>query len=121
VHQLDGGHYRLLFSATSLGPKGLGTYGKSEHPGAASLIALVDSVQRCLDAGAGADADRDGFYLTIQLWTWMHGMVDLRLSKPELPWPAADGLLDATLSALWLTGGKRWRARRDSNPQPPDP
>ena len=27
------GHYRVLFSATSLGPKGAGTYGRVPHPG----------------------------------------------------------------------------------------
>lgn len=98
------GHYRVLFSAAALGPKGVGTYGKSDHPGAASFIALVDSVQRCLDAGARAHTDRGGFFLAIQLWTWLHGLVDLRISKPEMPWPAVGALLEATLSDLGLSG-----------------
>lgn len=33
----------------------------------------------------------------------MHGLIDLRISKPEMPWPAVDTLLDATLSDLGLS------------------
>jgi len=98
------GHYRVLFSAAALGPKGVGTHGRAAHPGAASFIALVDAVQRCLDAGAATAAERDGFFLAIQLWSWMHGMIDLRIGPPEMPWPAAGTLLDATLSDLGLPG-----------------
>ncbi len=94
------GHYRLLFSAYSLGPKSIGTYGKSHHPGAASFVALVDSVQRCLDAGGRPAGGQGSFALAVQLWAWLHGLVDLRIGKPEFPWPNTDVMLDATLSAL---------------------
>jgi AcrR family transcriptional regulator len=94
------GHYRVLFSATALGPKGVGTYGKGPHPGAASFFALVDAVQRCLDAGVRTD--REAAFLAVQLWTTLHGIVDLRISKPEMPWPPANALLAATLSDLGL-------------------
>lgn len=97
------GHYRVLFSATSLGPRDVGTYGKSPHPGAASFFALVDGVQRCLDAGARSGSDREAFFLAVQLWIALHGMVDLRISKPEMPWPPMEALLEATLSDLGLT------------------
>ncbi|MDQ3052438.1 MAG: hypothetical protein M3R66_00975, partial [Actinomycetota bacterium] len=50
------GHYRVLFSAAALGPKGVATHGKTDHPGATSFIALVDAVQRCLDASPLLDA-----------------------------------------------------------------
>lgn len=98
------GHYRVLFSSAALGPKGIGTYGKTDHPGAASFFALVDAVQRCLDAGSRPDGGRDSFFLAIQLWAWMHGLIDLRISKPDMPWPAVGALLDATLSDLGLAG-----------------
>jgi len=97
------GHYRVLFSAISLGPKDVGTYSKAPHPGAASFFALIDSVQRCLDAGAHSGSDRAAFFLAVQLWTALHGMVDLRISKPEMPWPPMEALLEATLSDLGLT------------------
>ena len=105
------GHYRVLFSAAALGPKGIGTYGKTDHPGASSFIALVDSVQRCLDAGARPGGERDSFFLAIQLWAWMHGLIDLRISKPEMPWPAVGTLLDATLFDLALTNSEMARSR----------
>ncbi len=98
------GHYRVLFSATALGPKGVGTYGRSEHPGAASFLALVDAIQRCIAAGARPGADHGSFFLAIQLWAWLHGLVDLRIGKPEMPWPASDALLDAMLADLGLSG-----------------
>lgn len=98
------GLYRVLFSATALGPKGVGTFARRDHPGAASFVALVEAVQRCLDAGARAPTGQNSFFMAIQLWTWLHGVVDLRISKPEMPWPAADTLLDATLSVLGLAG-----------------
>lgn len=97
------GHYRLLFSATALGPKGLGTHGKKEHPGAGSFIALVRSVQACLDEGAGTAPDQSAHLLATQLWTSLHGFVDLRISKPEMRWPAPDHFLDATLNCLGLS------------------
>src|SRR5262245_57324929 len=41
---------------------------------------LVTAVQRCIDAGA---APRDNpFVITTSLWTGLHGIVSLRLSKP---------------------------------------
>jgi AcrR family transcriptional regulator len=95
------GHYRVLFSATSLGPKDAGTCGKVPHPGAALFMTLVDGVHRCLDAGG--HSDREAFFLAVQLWIALHGMVDLRISKPEMPWPPTEALLEATLSDLRLT------------------
>ncbi len=34
----------------------------------------------------------------------MHGLIDLRIGKPEMRWPAVEALLDATLSDLGLSG-----------------
>lgn len=96
------GHYRVLFNTAALGPGSVGTRGQRDHPGAASFLALVDAIQRCLDAGAPAAADRTASFLAIQLWASLHGFVDLRITKPEIPWPAADTLLDATLTDLGL-------------------
>jgi len=104
------GHYRILFSAAALGPKGIGTYGKTAHPGHASFLALVDAVQRCLEVRPRAAPERDSFFLAVQLWAWMHGLIDLRISKPEMPWPAIETLLSATLSDLGLSGQQPGRA-----------
>jgi hypothetical protein len=41
----------------------------------------------------------------------MHGLIDLRISKPEMPWPAVGTLLDATLFDLALTNSEMARSR----------
>lgn len=95
------GLYRVLFSAASLGPAPLGL-GDGAHPGAASFGALVASVQRCLDARP-ADG-RDAFVLAVSLWSWLHGIADLRIGKPEFTWPDPTPMLDDTLARFDLAG-----------------
>lgn len=92
------GEYRVLFSAVGLGPQALGTEAKRPHPGSASFFALVRSVEAC------CDGNRDGFLSAIQLWSFLHGLVDLTITKPEFPWPAVDVVIDATLHQLGLKG-----------------
>lgn len=95
------GHYRVLFSAPA--PAGI-TDDPQEHPGAPTFFALVEIVQRCLDAGAAAERSRDSFFLALQVWLSGHGLVDLRIGRRfPFPWPAADVLLDAVLHDLGLT------------------
>jgi AcrR family transcriptional regulator len=84
------GHYRVMFSSVNAGP---GTVGEDqEHPGAGAFNALVDSVRRCL--GAGAD---QAPVLAMQLWAALHGIVDLRITKPELPWPSPAAMVELAL------------------------
>ena len=52
----------------------------------------------------GTHAGRDGNFLAIQLSAWVHGLIDLRISKPEMRWPAVETLLTAPLSDLGLSG-----------------
>lgn len=95
------GLYRVLFSATSLGPGPLGL-DDGPHPGAASFDALVASIQRCLDARA--DDGRDAFVVAVSFWSWLHGIADLRIGKPEFPWPDPNPMLDDTLARFDLVG-----------------
>jgi len=90
------GHYRVLFSATHAGPAGLGLHGDIEHPGAASYQMLVEAVAACLPAPRRSAAP----VLATELWASLHGIVDLRITKPEMPWPDPDVLLDAALAAV---------------------
>jgi AcrR family transcriptional regulator len=101
--QTNPGVYRVVFSAAGLGPAELGVAAGEEHPGRASLAALVTAVAAC-------DADHDPYSRAIQLWCFLHGLADLKLTKPELDWPAGNALITATLADLRL-GGRR-RARR---------
>jgi AcrR family transcriptional regulator len=94
------GRYRVLFSATNLGPAAVGD--DQPHPGAASFFTLVATVERCIAAGAVVAQPAD--LLAVELWAVLHGIVDLRLTKPELPWPPADLLVDNALGHLGLAG-----------------
>lgn len=102
-------HYRVLFNATGLGPLNVGTEGRYEHPCSASFTGLKEAVRRCLDTLSRSTADRKNHFLAFQLWAWLHGLVNLRISKSGMPWPPVEALLDATLADLGLAGG------------PPDP
>ncbi len=55
--------------------------------------------------------DPRGCALAVQLWTALHGAVDLRISKPEMPWPPIEALVDATLHDLRLHRPAPGRAR----------
>ena len=95
------GHYRVLFSATNAGPAGLGLGGDTEHPGASSFRLLVEAVAACLPPPRQAEA----LFLATELWASLHGMVDLRITKPEMPWPDPDLLLDTALVAVRVAAG----------------
>lgn len=90
------GHYRVLFSATNAGPAGLGLDGDTEHPGAPSHRLLVDAVAACLPPSRQAAS----LPLATELWASLHGIVDLRITKPELPWPDQDVLIRTALDAV---------------------
>src|SRR5680860_1074067 len=73
------GHYRVLFSAASLGPASIGAADRP-HPGAPSFLAQVAAVQRCIDAGARPGGDAT--FIASVLWATLHGFADLRMGKP---------------------------------------
>lgn len=90
------GHYRVLFSATNAGPAGLGLPQEEDHPGAASFRMLVEAVAASLPPRRRPAAH----LLATELWASLHGIVDLRITKPEMPWPDPPQLLDAALTAV---------------------
>ena len=90
------GHYRVLFSATHAGPAGLGLPAGVEHPGAASHRLLVETVAACLPPRRRGTA----LALATELWASLHGIADLRITKPELPWPEPDHLVELALTAV---------------------
>jgi AcrR family transcriptional regulator len=91
------GTYRVLFSARNAGPADLGLPENAEHPGAASFKLLVEAIAACLPP-----ARQDGAAaLAVELWASLHGIIDLRITKPEMPWPDPDGdLIDNALAAV---------------------
>ena len=72
-----------------------------ETAGSTAFDALIDLVQACLDAGAATRTD-DAVYLSFQVWTWVHGIVDLRITHPTMDWPPAEQMLDDLTVALGL-------------------
>jgi AcrR family transcriptional regulator len=92
--------YRAMFGAWSAGPKALGTYGRRPHPGAAAFTDLITSIQRCLNAGA--HTRQPSPFLAFQLWCLLHGLTDLRVGKPEMPWPEASEMIDHYLVSVGL-------------------
>jgi len=99
--------YRVMFGAWSARPKALGTYGRRPHPGAGAFTALIDSIQRCLNAGA--QTRRPSLFLAFQLWSLLHGMTDLRAGKPKMPWPGPDEMIDNFLVCLGLRAPRQRR------------
>jgi AcrR family transcriptional regulator len=87
------GQYRVLFSDKV-------DLGDGDSPGGlAAFQLLVDVVTRILDALG----DRRGpFFVAVQVHTWIHGIVDLCGSHPDMPWPETTQLLDGLSDALRL-------------------
>jgi len=102
------GLYRVLFSNPlhlalhDHGPKMLG----DGSAGSTAFGVLVDMVQACLDAGAHGTAsdgaDPDATYLSFHVWTWLHGIVDLRITHAAMPWPDAAPMIDDIQRVLGL-------------------
>lgn len=94
----DHGHYRVLFSNPVPMHSDLV---EADSAGSAAFDQLVQVVQACLDAGARTRSD-DATYLSFQVWTWMHGIVDLLITHPHMDWPAAEQLVDDVATVLGL-------------------
>ncbi len=100
----DQGLYRAMFSNPLHIAK---DYSDEESAGRTAFVVLVDMVQACLDAGApasgpGGVGEPDATYLAIQVWTWLHGMVDLHITHPAMPWPDMTLLVDDVARTLGL-------------------
>jgi AcrR family transcriptional regulator len=92
------GHYRVLFSnPVSI----LSKSDDEELAGKAAFAQLVAIVQACLDAGAPTRT-QDAEFLSFQVWTWIHGIVDLRITHPMMDWPDAEQMFEEVQVALGL-------------------
>lgn len=94
------GHYRILFS----NPASRHDYefDTVADPGGTAFQQLISLVEGCVAAGARPTTSDDPVYLAFQVWTWIHGIVDLQLSHPHLPWPDAERMIDDLARALGL-------------------
>ena len=76
------GPYRFMFShqAPPANPA-------EPSAGHSSLQALAHAIERCQEAGRARATD-DPFYLALQVWADMHGLVLLRMNRFHFSWPA---------------------------------
>ncbi|MDY7101182.1 MAG: TetR/AcrR family transcriptional regulator [Actinomycetota bacterium] len=89
------GRYQAIFHH-GLADRVAGDVPFEEVPGSGCFVAIVDAVQRCLDAEPpddGSSDERDAFRIAVHLWTGVHGIADLRANHPAFPWPPIDDLL----------------------------
>jgi AcrR family transcriptional regulator len=60
---------------------------------------LVESVQRCLDAGVFRS---DPVEVALALWAAVHGVAALLIAKPSFPWPDVDAFVERTVRMAGL-------------------
>lgn len=90
----ESGKYRVMFSnqidpTARKGPTAMSAFGL--------LVELVDEM-----LSANGD-DRDPFFVSTQVHTWIHGMVHMCGNHPELPFPSVDELLIDLPARMGLT------------------
>ncbi|HJP66209.1 MAG TPA: TetR-like C-terminal domain-containing protein, partial [Actinomycetota bacterium] len=76
---------------------------------------LLQTVQRCVDAGALRPAEP--VLVSLGLWAAVHGVTSLLITKPEFPWPDVDQLIDHVLSMCvdgLAVGDRRKPSRRSA-------
>jgi AcrR family transcriptional regulator len=96
------GRYRVLFSNPVRFEVGAEPNHQHKHlAGDQAFDALVQIVQDCIDAGAPTRTE-DARYLAYQVWTWAHGIVDLRITHAEMDFPSAEQMFDDLRIALGL-------------------
>jgi|JI10StandDraft_1071094.scaffolds.fasta_scaffold20569_5 AcrR family transcriptional regulator len=89
------GNYRVMFTAVPIAPRACAI---EDLPGARIVLELAACIGRC--AQSGATPPFDALTSATLLWTTLHGIVSLRVSKPAFPWAPTDELVDRALLAL---------------------
>jgi AcrR family transcriptional regulator len=84
--------YRVLFMGTEIPAHYTGEK-MTEMSGFAHLVANVTA---CMDAGQMQRDDPE--LVSIGLWSLVHGVTSLLVSRPNFPWPPVDQLVEHVLS-----------------------
>jgi AcrR family transcriptional regulator len=90
------GLYQLMFGPEL--PPSL-AYQAGRSPGRSALDVLAESIRRCQAEGGAAD-DADPARLAMLVWTALHGLASLRVTRPNFPWPPLDELVAETVRRL---------------------
>lgn len=88
------GHYRVLFMSGTPIPEDVPI---EELNGMQAFGLLVEMVQHCVDARRFRKVD--AFVASIGVWTALHGLVSIRISSDNFPWPDWDTVVDHVLDA----------------------
>jgi len=92
------GVYRLMFGSELPPAK---AFDRPDSPGRQAFMDSVQSIARAQQAGRVTAAD-DPFRLTTLVWAAVHGLVALRMDRPNFPWADLDAMVDETLRRLLL-------------------
>lgn len=95
------GVYRLMFGPEL--PPAL-AFESPDSPGRQAFMSSVGAVTAAQRAGAVGAPD-DPFRLTALTWAAVHGLVSLRVDRPNFPWPPLDGMIDDTVRRLLVMPG----------------
>jgi AcrR family transcriptional regulator len=90
------GHYRVMFNQALLPSLAANP---DDTPGRQAFQVLVGAVEACQTAGV-ATATGHPFRLASLVWAAEHGLVSLRLSRPQFPWSDIDGLVDEAVTGI---------------------
>jgi AcrR family transcriptional regulator len=110
------GHYQVIFGPEVL-PAISTSYDRS--PRRATFEGLVEAISYCQRSGATAD-QADPFRLATLVWAAAHGLVSLRINRPNFPWPPIDEAVDEAVTRLVGIddhAGKRRGRRRTGTAQ----
>jgi AcrR family transcriptional regulator len=92
------GVYRLMFGSELPPSK---AFDRPDSPGRQAFMDSVQSIARAQRAGRVTAAD-DPFRLTSLVWAAVHGLVALRMDRPNFPWADLDAMVDDALRRLLL-------------------
>ena len=96
------GVYRLMFGP-ELPP--VLAFDSPDSPGRQAFMSGVEAIATAQRAGAIGAPD-DPFRLTALTWAAVHGLVSLRVDRPNFPWPPLDGMIDDTVRRLLVMPGR---------------
>lgn len=86
-------HYRVLFMGQSVLTKD--QMDELRRTGVTGTVRLIERCQRCMDAGLITATDAK--LMANSIWSMAHGIVSIRIAKPQIEWPPIAATLDHVL------------------------
>jgi AcrR family transcriptional regulator len=83
-------HYRIVMG---------GTHEPADEIASGAFAHLLASVESCVQLGV---LEGDPVQLGLQLWAAAHGIASLLITKPGMPWPPVEELVDDSICAAGM-------------------